>query len=171
MQEVPSSVQILQVIIAFLHWCVKLMYWLIQVIKHETKSFKQVQTLIKELKISRAAEYLRNFKVMLILWLNTMSNVSILALKQDNGRTRDKGCKMRSSSSVFSTPIKDQFPLYFLYELLRISFLFSQKVYSQLFLRQKPLCSSLRCFCLKYSPWKGWRAVENSSRRRELTRF
>ena len=60
-----------------------------------------------------------------------MSNVSILAFKQDNGRRRDRGCKMGSSSSVFLTPINDQFPLYFLYELLRISFLFNQKIYSQ----------------------------------------
>ena len=59
---------------------------------------------------------------------------------------------MRSSLSVFLTPIKDQFPLYFLCELLRISFLHSQKIYSQLILRQKPLRSSLRCFCLKDSP-------------------
>ena len=36
-----------------------------------------------------------------------------------------------NSSSVFLTPINDQFPLYFLYELLRISFLFNQKIYSQ----------------------------------------
>ena len=100
---------------------------------YKTRNFhtSEVQTLIQELKILSAAEYLANLKVMLISRLNTVSNVSILAFKQDNGRRRDRGRKMGSSPSVFLTPINDQFPLYFLYELLRISFLFNQKIYSQ----------------------------------------
>lgn len=64
--------------------------------KKKDKNEKKVQTLIKELKILSAAQYLANLKVMLISRLNTVSNVSILAFKQDNGRRRDRGCKMGS---------------------------------------------------------------------------